>query len=374
MFYDWLTIYQDHDERLPFLGNRREIIVDVETGDTLTEKQPAYQHKGSFSTSISIRVSGGRITVKGNPSRINRLDNLFGHTNIDDCVEVYNQILISLKLPPFTKCTKSIQIFNERRKRFETLSNGATIQELHITQNKAVGKGNEIDYLRGLATQRFRNSIPRLHTNGCTLDWLSKKGNASLIYPSVYVKANEIKLHQLEKIQRLHGVDSPEFRYLTSVYDYCIEHGVVRFEQKLKSRFLIREDLRFWGLHDFSKLSTYHNQFISIDKNLGGNAMTYQTLADELINQNICTNTKSANTTATYFLLWLNGQTFDFNKSAVKEHRARLRRLNIDIAEKVDISMISPVRIKEVREISVQDLAIPEWYKKPALNHLRLVA
>jgi len=374
MFYDWLTIFQDHNERLPFLSDRAEIIVDVESGETLTERQPAFQHKGSFSTSVSIRISGGRVTVKGNPSRINRIDNLFGFQSIDECVAVYNRILLSLGLPPFTKCTKKFLLTGEDGKKVVTASNGATIQELHITTNKQVGEGNVADYLRGLSTQRYRNSIPRLHSNGCTLDWLSKKGNASLIYPSVYDKANELQLHQMEKIKRLHGEQSDEYKYIQQVFDHCIKQGVVRFEQKLKSRFLIRNDLRFWGLSDYTKLNNLHNEFLNIDKKLGINAMTYQSIAELLKEEEICRSTQAANATASYYFMWLHGEKFDLQKRQVKEHRSRLRKLNIDIAEICDTSKHTAVRIKEVREIEVSELAIPHWYQLPANNHLRLVA
>jgi len=374
MFYDWLTIYQDHDEKLPYLGDRRELVIDVETGETLTERQPAFKHEGSFSTSVSIRISGGRITVKGNPSRINRIDNLFGYQSIDECVAVYNRILLSNGLPPFTKCTKTYQLLNVGSDKYITTSNGATIQELHITTNKSVGEGNVSDYIRGLSTQRYRNSIPRLHSNGCTLDWLSKKGNASLIYPSVYDKANELQLHQMEKIKRLHGEQSPEYKYLQSVLDYCVENGVVRFEQKLKSRFLIRNDLRFWGLSDYTKLNNLHNEFLNIDKKLGINSMTYQSIAELLKEEEIVKSTQAANATASYYFMWLHGEKFDLNKRQVQTHRARLRMLHIDIAETCDTTKHTAVRLKEVREIEVKELSIPDWYQKPSNNHLRLVA
>jgi len=374
MFYDWLTIFQDHNESLPFLSDRAEIVVDVESGETLTERQPAFKHKGSFSTSVSIRISGGRVTVKGNPSRINRIDNLFGFQSIDECVSVYNRILLSLGLPPFTKCTKKFLLTGEDGKKVITASDGATVQELHITTNKQVGEGNVSDYLRGLSTQRYRNSIPRLHTNGCTLDWLSKKGNASLIYPSVYDKANELQLHQMEKIKRLHGEQSEEYRYIQQVFDYCIKQGVVRFEQKLKSKYLIRNDLRFWGLSDYTKLNNLHNEFLNIDKKLGINAMTYQSIAELLKEEEIVKSTQAANATASYYFMWLHGEKFDLQKRQVKEHRSRLRKLNIDIAEICDITKHTAVRIKEIREIEVKELSIPDWYQKPTINHLRLVA
>lgn len=375
MFYDWLTIFQDHKEDLPYLGDTAEIVIDVETGEQLTTRQPAFKHDGSYSTSLSIRISGRRLTVKGNPSRINRLDNLFGYSNLDDCVKVYNQILLGLKLPPFTKCTKSWYMTGQDGKKAHSVSDGATIQELHITSNKSVGKGNELDYLKsGISTQRYRNSIPRLHSNGTTVDWLSVKGNASLIYPSVYIKGHELKLHQIDKIKRLHGTDSSEYKYIIDVYNFCNDNGVVRFEQKLKSRFLRKENLQFWGLSDYTKLKQLHKDFLNIDKTVQVSAMTYQSIAEVLLEEGVCKSVQASNATANYFFMWLHGERFDLAKSQVKVHRARLRKINIDIAEACDITKHSPVRVKEVRDIEVQELASPDWYKEPQTTHLRLVA
>jgi len=375
MFYDWLTIFQDHDERLPLLGDTVEMIYSTEDGSLLTERQPSFQHKGSFSTSISIRISGGRVTVKGNPSRIDRIDNLFGYQSIDECIQVYNRILLSLNLPPFSKATKAWHITGMDGKKAVQVANGATVQEVHITTNKGVGHGNELSYLKSaISTQRYRNSIPRLHSNGTTVDWLSVKGNASLIYPSVYIKAHEIRLHSLEKIKRLHGSDSQEYKYLLDVINFCDDNGIVRFEQKLKSRFLRRHNLQFWGLADYSLLDAIHQEFLNIDQTVQVNAMTYQSIAEVLKEEGVCKSVQAANATANYFFMWLHGERFDFKKTQVRTHRARLRKINIDIAESCDITKHSPVRVKEVREIETSLVSAPDWYRKPTTNHLRLVA
>jgi len=225
-----------------------------------------------------------------------------------------------------------------------------------------------------LSTQRFRNSIPHLSPNGCTVQWLSKLGHASLVHSSAYDKATEINLHQLPKIKRLYGDDSKEYKYLLQVRDYCLENGVVRFENKHKSRTLRRNNLSFWGLSDYSILDEQQETFLRIDKNLGVNAMTMQSISEQLLSEHIVKSIQSANSTATYFHLWLQGQTFDFNKSQVKIHRARLRKLCIDIAETCDITKHSAVRVIETKEILVQELIAPDWYQQPAINHLRLVA
>lgn len=374
MFIDWLTLHQDFDTTLPFISDTAEFVIDTDTGDVLTQRQPAQRIEGSYSTSISVRISGGRITVKGNPSRFNRLDNLFGFTSIDDCVSVYNNILLSLGLPPFTRCTRVDHLQSPDGKKAFSVSDGAVITEIHITTNKSVGEGNTLQFIRALSTQRYRNSIPRLHPNGCTLDWLSKRGNAPLIYADVYDKANEIELHQLDKIKKKCGTDSSEYAYLLKILNYCKTLGVARFEQKLKSRLLRRENLQFWGLSDFNRLDHIHSEFLAIDQNLKADAMTYQTLSQQLIDEGICKSTLSANSTANYAFMWMHGEHFDITKSHIKRHRARLRRLGIDIAEPCDITKFTPVRIKHAREITVSTVAPPSWYRHASVSHLRLVA
>ncbi len=79
-----------------------------------------------------------------------------------------------------------------------------------------------------------------------------QKGNVNLIYPTVYNKAHELELHSLVKIKNKFSENSREFNYISDVIKYCKENGIVRFEQKLKSRFLQKQSLCYWGLSDYS--------------------------------------------------------------------------------------------------------------------------
>ena len=317
MFYDWLTIYQDHKGDLPMIGDRATITIDTATGIHLGTSQPIVQHEGSYCTSIQIRISGNRVTVKGNPSRINRLDNLFGLTSLDECVAVYNRVLISLGMPPFTKCTRVFHRANEAD-RVEVTSDGAMIQELHITSNRSVGEGCSDDYIRGLSTLRYRYMEPRLHTNGKTVDWLSVRNHegraSSLMYPSVYNKAFEMALHLLPKISKKYGPASVEADYVCDLIKYCELNGVVRFEQKLKSKFLARNNFRFYGLFDEAGLKPLHDEFLNIDEKLQVTAMTLESISEHLLRLGICDSTKAANSTAMYAMLWMSGQSFDLKK------------------------------------------------------------
>lgn len=381
MFFDWLTIEQDFGYQLPLLdGNAyaRLVIEDGNVVETGALCAPAFSHKGSFCDSVLIKVNGSSIRMSGNPSRWGRLDNLWGHRSLDACVAVYNDILRDIyghcdQIPQFTKCT---QIFTSQSTKanptlFE-VSDGATIRELHITENISVGAGNERDYICGLSTLRYRNSIPRLHTDGNSVDWLSKLGNAALIYPTVYNKGYELELHSLGKIARNFGDDSDEMRHIQNLIGYCRDAGIVRYELKLKSKYLQRNDMQYWGFHNFDPLDTLINDFINLDKKLSVTAMDFETISERLITLGIVDTTRAANTTAMYALQWMHGQNFDLNKKAVQTHRARLRQIGIDIATKCNISKFSPVYVTAAREVKSNIAVPPSWYVMP--QTLRAVA
>jgi len=364
-FYDWLKMYQDFDFALPIVSERAYANINVETGDILTISQPTFSHKGSFSSVINIRISGNRITMDGNPSKFNRLDNLFGLTSLDDCVAVYNKILISLGLPPFTKCTRTWQVTEKQKgsAKFVTMTDGAIFQRIDVTSNLATG-GFSKDYIKGLATLPYRNSNPNLYPNGCSCDWRTASGGvSSLMYSKVYDKAHELKLHSMKKIKNSVGENSLEYAYLKKVFLYCQENGVVRFEQEFKSELLRRMNARYWGLFADAAFDEEHTKFRSLDEKLQVTSMEYETIAELLFRNNYVTSTKAAHTTSIYFLEWLHGKSFDATKTQVKLHRARLRKIGIDICRPCNISSISPIFVKKATEVVTQELSIPTWYR-----------
>lgn len=372
MFFDWLTVHQDHPFRIPMVGDREIVVFDTDTGEQIHSKCPALNHPGSYSTQLQIRIAGNRITVSGNPSRFNRIDNLFGLSRLDQCFEVYNAVLRSYGLPEFTRCTR---VFHSQQPtgKVMRMSDGAVITEIHITGNKSVGEHVD-QYLRGLSTLPFRHSVPRLHTNGMTCDWLTKTGRGGrLIYPSVYNKAHEIELHTLPKIRRSHGADSPEYNYLLQLVDFCKNEGVARFELKLKSDFLRRENANFWGLFEETVFESVYREFFTLDSKLQVEAMNIETITQQLIRVGVCDSTRSANTTTLYALQWMHGHSFDFSKSQVKTHRARLRKIGIDIALPCDLTKFSAVTVRASTPVVVRPLSMPAWYRRPE-NHLQLVA
>lgn len=98
--------------------------------------------------------------------------------------------------------------------------------------------------------------------------------------------------------------------------------------------------------------------------------MDFETISDQLIRLGVVETTRSANTTAMYAVQWMCGQSFDFRKPQIQIHRARLRKIGIDIAQRFNLSKFCPVTIREIRKVEVADCPIPDWYQMPQIFKL----
>lgn len=376
MFIDWLTISQEHDHDLPLVGNIVILTCDSKTDEVLSTRLPSFKHEGSFSTSVTIHVQGRKVRVEGNPSRVGRLDNLFGHQTIEQCVSVYNALLREYGLPGFSRCTRlDIRQGASGAKSGDRIADGAKIERIDLTTNLALGEGNVLAYLRGVSSQRIGHSIGFLYPNGRTVAW-TPKGNGKggrLQYRKAYDKAFEMEQNCLSKIKRVFGESSEEYKYVKRVKDYCAQQGVVRMEQELKSEFLQREALCYWGLFDERRLAELHSEFLKIDEKLKVTAMDIVSIAEQLVAEGHCSTLRSARTTASYALEWMSGTSnIDFNKSQVKTHAALLNRIGINIRNACDTSRFAPVFVRQCREVTKGTLAVPTWYQRA--NHLQQVA
>lgn len=375
MHIDWTDCHQDFDYPLPLIGKTGYQSVDLATGEVSPIRGARLSHEGSYSTKMTIKVNGNRLSVSCNPSAFDRLDNLFGYTSIDDCMQVINYVLHSLGLPAFTKCTCVWYLAGEDGSKVTTVSDGCVFERLDFTSNIATGQGNDKPYIRALSSLPYGNAVPRLFSNGNTVDWVNKNGKVMQDqYAKAYGKSSHMREFILFKAIRRYGADSPEVNYLNSIINYCDSHGVVRFEQSLKSGFLRKNNLAFWGLSDFSIVDSIHQKFLTLDSKLQVTAMDTQTISELLISKGIVTSTHSANVTAMYALNWAHGFNFEFHKKQVKTHRARLRQVGIDIALPFDLTKFSVVTVKNVREVSPQPLAVPVWYQMPSVPQIKRAA
>ena len=57
-------------------------------------------------------------------------------------------------------------------------------------------------------------------------------------------------------------------------------------------------------------------------------------------------------------------------KRSIQMHRARLRKIEIDIAQRCDLAKFSPVTVREIRRVEFTVCPIPDWYKMPQIFQL----
>lgn len=368
MFYDYLTVEQVFPYALPLVSDTGICYYDRRTGETLRDTAPGWKHEGSHSTMVQIRVDGCKLTVKGNPSAVNRLDNLHGFSTLDECMSVFNKITNQYgdqygfhRLPPFSKCTTFGLTQGEDGSKSSMVGNGARLRRIDLTTNRVVGKGNTRPYVRALSTQRLGYKNGHLFEDGCTVDWSARDH-----YEKAYIKDVAIRKFLFPKCKKNFGAESAEFKYLQDLATFCEDSGVVRMEQELKSEYLQREGLCWWGLFDEGRFNEIHKRFLAIDEKLEATAMDYRTIADQLIAKGIVSSKQAANATASVAMEWMHcpGIVFDFSKSQMQSYRARLNRIGLNIAMPYDITRHTAVLVRRIEEIHVSDnLILPGWYR-----------
>lgn len=380
-FIDWLTVEQDHGYEIPesirmAIFDKGYLVIDLKSGEVSQNITTGrFVHKGSFCDSVSISINGSVVRMEGNPSRWGRVDNLVGFKTIDECISKFNSILFEFKIPPFTRCTKVTYLSSSKpNEKNRKVANGAIIKRIDITTNFCVGKGNEEIFLKALSQNRYRNSKARLHTDGCTVDWLSDRGNAFLIYPSVYIKHREMQLHSFRKIMNaLEGTE--HFNYFLKVLAFCEENGVIRFEQKIKSKFLQRNDMSYWGISDFSKLEQLQKDFVGIVDKMKVVKNDVETIAEQLLRMGVVDSPRVANNTSFYAMKWFSGaygESIGLKEAQFKVIRARLRKIGIDIQFPCDVEKRTSINVISCKDIFVKPLVLPDFYRKPSNSIIKL--
>jgi hypothetical protein len=70
---------------------------------------------------------------------------------------------------------------------------------------------------------------------------------------------------------------------------------------------------------------------LSVNKNFY--LLVSEEVSAELVRKGVLTHPNAINTTLVYLTQWMSGSEIDFTKSSVKIHRARLRKIGIDIKD-----------------------------------------
>lgn len=368
-FIDKLNVHQDHQQPLPLVGEQMVIRIELSTGEPISESPNFKQIEGSYSTKLTVRCDGSRVKVTGNPSRFHRMDNLFGLQTFDECIAVYNQVLFSVGLPPFTKCTEVMYRQGEEGGRVQLVTDGAVIDHVDWTRNHSVPSGTEDTFLRGISSQSIsRGKTAYLHPNGKTVDWYQ---NSKWMYKKLYNKAFELQSHRTKNLKH---ASKEDVSYYDQVIDFCEKEGLIREEHSFKQPWLERHNLRLYGRTQESDFLPHLTAIEEIFKRLDDMTHTsYETISEQLLARSIVNSTQAANATQAIAFKWLHGQPIKRN-SQYYVHRARLLEIGVDIAIPYDVTRVPPT-VRSSQLIEIKPVWAPSWYRQPIIHpKLHLVA
>lgn len=294
-FVDWLNVRQkvsqvDYPDfnggrvisvTAPSGSNASETIEveDRDTGEVITEltgfdsKWVDYEldkfadHRGSFETNLLIRLSGGVLEVRGNPSAYGRLDNLFG-LSLDESISVYNRVLEGLNLPRLEVGEYFEIPYNNSNGEpcIDVHYTGAVITRCDLTMNLAVGVGNVRNFNKWIAQQKiYRSSM----TDSDFDDFVKRDNKTAYLSTSkyhinakVYDKGAAIEevtipgySKKLTRAVREGRIDTKlrDFlyneaeEYLNRLALWCAEQGVARIEYSFKSRWFQQSKIENLG-------------------------------------------------------------------------------------------------------------------------------
>lgn len=367
-FIDQLFMQQDYpDGGLPFVGTHVIERIDMETGEKLPPNVNQKILEGSYSTKLTIRCNGNRVRVEGNPSRWQRMDNLFGLNTLDDCVDIYNHVLARYDLPAFTKNTRLFHRQTPDGKSSSLFGDGAEITLIDWTQNHMIGQGKEASFIRGMSSMQIgRGREPKLYPNGMTCNW----GEASeWAMTKLYCKAFELKKHLKKNKRKKDATTLEQLHYVEQLIAYCEEQGVVREEHSLRQKLLKRHNLQFYGLVTEQDFHAHLTDIENAMKTLHATHDTHQSIAHQLVEAGAVDTLRKANATLSYFTMWQHGSDLReiLNRSQFFEHKARLKQIGIDISRPFDVSRMCPT-LKRSEVIEVKPLSIPDWYQLPVVS------
>jgi hypothetical protein len=139
---------------------------------------------------------------------------------------------------------------------------------------------------------------------------------------------------------------------------------------------LKRHNLHIYGLHTELDYFQYLKDIENAMKTIQISHDEHESIAHQLVNAGAVKTLRQANTTMAYFNMWQHGTDLRQNgllsQSQFYEHKARLKTIGIDIAQKFDVSRLCPT-LRRSEIINVQPLQIPKWYEKPQVAQTNIL-
>lgn len=323
---------------------------EVEEQEVLGERMGTAWIRGSHDSKIQLRSDGQLLSLKGNPGRWCRPDNLF-NLGLFETVTKANEIVESRGFPAnaFVKGDRDAWTVSQLQKMDlkagetpEEPWTGARVWSIHLTQNYATGSPENakavIDWLNTQSVARVKKSRLGLST----IVW----GSIRYCQTEVYVKADEMLAH-------CKGEEAKAAMRQSEAYKYALTNGIIRLEVKCAKDYLKHKKLTYLGNWDMGTVTALFKEKSEV---LERCALTYES-DDELL-------AALPQHVRVHAAAWLQGidVTKLMSRATFFRHAKVLRAHGIDIAEPRNVTVIRP----KMKEITVSALAAPQWYSLSA--------
>lgn len=315
--------------------------------------------RGSHDSKMQIASDGTTLSMKGNPGRFGRADNLF-NLDFDATIRACNKIAVSQGFPlnsfvggdrdPYTR-SQLDKIWAARTAAGEKDITdppelpwtGARLWSIHLTQNYATGSADNAQAFMDWANTQTMARVKKARLGPSTLIW----GSLSYCQVELYDKAKEMLAHAK-------GADAKRDMVASQAYQHALANGIIRLEVKCAKDFLKHRKLTYLGNWDMGTVTQLFEEKSEIMRR--GTAIV--AVEDEDVLALLPSRTR------VHAAAWMAG--IDVRKHMSERtffrHAAVLRPYGIDIAEKRNITVVRP----KMREVYVQAVDAPSWYSLSA--------
>ena len=173
-----------------------------------------------------------------------RHDNVFNYSFVDTIKKLNDLLVNDFELPPFTAGEDFFrQVRFHRFKELKLLRvwTGATLSRIDLTQNFFLGSPElAAEYMHYLAS--LKPTRMRTHINGSSdlIETVNYGLNSKYRSGVVYNKALEFSRHKADKLKHKEP-------YYLNLFNYLNNNGVLRYELRLRQRYLTQSGLRYLG-------------------------------------------------------------------------------------------------------------------------------
>jgi len=336
VFCDWVSVSQIHTKRVPQMAKTVALIFDTESGEVIGEAPRGFQHEGSYDSRLLITSFGNRVSLSGNLSRLNKQDNVFGHT-IDQTKHLCNEVLTSLNLPAFSSGTSCILPTKKHRPHRLTWT-GAKFSRIDLTQNMLTGSQlNASDFVYWLSVQKLnRGDVTKVKN---TVYFGASSGYSTI---KVYNKA--IEFNSNKKFTQ--NLSEDDKLYRKKLEQFLISSGAVRLEFVAKRKYLSETGLNHWANVTNDSATQAYLKGLNNMQNLVAVYDDVDSLSPRV---------------RAFYHAYMRGENVReyYSDATFYRYRKQIKNIGVDIAQPLNVQALKT----KVKTIDLTVLEQPVWYR-----------